>query len=291
VRPQSQLSRIDELSLLVHPRDGHPKLFAMVEAYLDESGIHGDATVCVVAGYFGLRNHWNHFETAWRKVLHRFNFQLADFHAKDQIKSGAHRPMLLELARTISKFQIFPVSMTIAVNDFKSLPAAERKWLTGGSFSDGKLVSSGAPSKPYFLPFQLALMRVTEYTKAGSKAHIFCGLDRSFSGYAQTLFAKIKTDPPRAYSEWTSKYRLGDILFPMASETPELQAADLFAHLTYIHMRERDSLRNTQAKPSEMLRLCVKNQRSQMDNGCMDKACILSTFDKAYRLKLKRESA
>ena len=262
----------------------------MLEAYLDESGIHGDATVCVVAGYFARRNHWKHFESAWRKVLHRFNFQLADFHAKDQMKSIAQRPMLLELAKTISKFQIFPVSMTIAVDDFKSFPAAERKWLTGGSFSEGKLVSSGAPSKPYFLPFQLALMRITEYARAGSKAHIFCGLDRTFAGYAQTLFAKIKTDPPRAYSEWTSRPRLGDIAFPMASETPELQAADFFAYLTYIHMRERGSLRDTQARPSEMLRLCVKNQRSQRDNACMDKACILSTFDKAYQLQIKRSA-
>jgi hypothetical protein len=45
--------KIDEIAAFVHPRDGHPKLFIMLEAYLDESGIHDGAPVCIVAGYFG----------------------------------------------------------------------------------------------------------------------------------------------------------------------------------------------------------------------------------------------
>jgi hypothetical protein len=289
---KSQLSKIDELARLVHPHNGHRKLFAMIEAYIDESGIHGDATVCVVAGYFGRRNHWNHFESAWRKVLHRFDFELADFHAKDQIKLQKCRPMLLELARTISKYQIYPVSMILAVDDFMSFSREIRCWLTGGSFRDGKLTRSGAPSKPYFVPFQLLAQRVTDYAKPGTKAHFFCGLDRQFSEYARALFAKIKTEPPRPWSEWESKSRLGDIAFPMASETPELQASDLFAHLTYLHMLERinqkKSLRDHSLRPTGMLALCLKNSRSQRDNACMDRGCIIATFEKARQLQLKR---
>jgi hypothetical protein len=266
----------------------------MIEAYIDESGIHGDATVCVVAGYFGRRSHWNYFGSAWRKVLHRFNFQLADFHAKDQVKQEKHRPMLLELAKTISKYQIYPVSMILAVEDFKSFSTEERRWLTGGSFREGKVVSTGAPSKPYFVPFQLLLQRITDYAKAGSKAHFFCGLDRKFSEYARALFAKIKTDPHRPDTEWPSKSRLGEIAFPMASETPELQAADLFAHCTYLHMLERmkqkKTLRDSSLKPAGMLALCLKNSRSQRDNACMDKSCIIATFEKARQLALKRNA-
>ena len=265
----------------------------MLEAYIDESGIHGDATVCVVAGYFGRRNHWNHFESAWRKALHRFNFQLAEFHAKDLIKQTKHRPMLLELAKTISKYQIYPVSMILVVDDFKSFPHDLKCWLTGASFRKGKQFS-GAPSKPYFVPFQLLIQRVTDYAKIGSRAHFFCGLDRHFSEYARALFAKIKTDPPRPHSNWTSKSRLGDVVFPMASETPGLQAADLFAHLSYLHMLERmkqeKTLRHSKLKPLTMLALCLKNSRSQRDNAAMDRDCIIETFKLVHELSIKRET-
>jgi hypothetical protein len=291
VRPKSQPSKIDELALLVHPRNGHRKIFAMIEAYIDESGIHGDATVCVVAGYFGRRNHWNHFESAWRKVLHRFDFLLADFHAKDQIKSTKHAPMLLELAKTIGKFQVYPVSMTLVVDDFKLFSQERKRWLTGASFHRGKLVTSGAPSKPYFVPFQLLIQRVTDYAKVGTKAHFFCGLDRQFSEYARALFAKIKSDPPRPGSEWISKPRVGDIAFPMASETPELQAADLLAHLTYLHMAERSEANNWSAKPSGLLALCLRNTRSWTnDHAYQDKKALVATFEKARQLTEKRRN-
>jgi Protein of unknown function (DUF3800) len=263
-------------------------VFAVIEAYIDESGIHDDATVCVVAGYFGRRNHWNHFESAWRKVMHRFDFPLADFHAKDQIKLPRHRPILLELAKTIGKYQIYPVSMSIVVDDFKSFPQELRRWLTGASFRKGKLVRSGAPSKPYFVPFQLLVARVTDYAKVGSKAHFFCGLDRPFAEYAQALFAQIKTTQPRPDSEWTSKSRLGDISFPMASETPELQAADLLAHLTYLHMVERNRLNDWGVKPGGLLALCLHNSRSQRDHAYQNRKAIMETFEKARRLQLKR---
>ncbi len=277
-------SQIDEFAARVHPRDGHRKLFAMIEAYIDESGIHGDATVCVVAGYFGRRNHWKHLDTAWRKVLHRHECPLADFHAKKQIKQEKYKPMLLELARTISKYQIYPVSMIIAVTDFNAFSLEQRRWLTGGSFRKGELVSSGAPSKPYFAPFQIVLQRVTEYARPGTKAHFFCGLNSQFADFALALFRKIKTDPPRPHSTWTAKSRLGNIDFPLASETPALQAADLFAHLTYLHMLDRmkhSSLKNSAWKMSEMLELCLKNRRSQNDNACQDRDAIIATFEKA----------
>lgn len=53
---KSQHCKINDLSDLVHPRDGHRKIFAMIDAYLDESGIHDKAAICVIAGYFGGRS-------------------------------------------------------------------------------------------------------------------------------------------------------------------------------------------------------------------------------------------
>ena len=260
------------LLLLVSSSRTQPQISIMMKAYLDESGIHGGAAICVVAGYFGRANHWRHFEAAWKDVLCKFGFQLEDFHAKNWIKSRTKRPLLIELAKTIGKYPIYPVSMGIAVEDFNTFTYQQRRWLTGATARSGKLVTTGCPTKSYFVPFQLCLMRVTSYVKPGSKAHFFFGLDRHFGGYAGALFAQakmnIKNNPQ---SEWRHKNTLGNIAFPMASKTPELQAADLLAYLTYLHMTERIKAEEGPKEPKGLLTLCLQNTRSQNDHGFQQK--------------------
>jgi hypothetical protein len=55
----------------------------MLDAYLDESGIHGGATVGVIAGYIGGRGQFKKMEEEWRKALSDFDVPLEEFHAKD----------------------------------------------------------------------------------------------------------------------------------------------------------------------------------------------------------------
>ena len=89
---RSQL-KLDELMRLVHPSDGHPEVFAMIDAYLDESGIHAGATVCVIAGYFGGPGQMRKLERSWSRALREFSFEMADFHAKEPLKySPVHSP-------------------------------------------------------------------------------------------------------------------------------------------------------------------------------------------------------
>ena len=254
----------------------------MMEAYIDESGIHGGAPVCVVAGYFGRGNHWKHFESAWTHTLNKFGYRLEDFHAKDWLGSRAKRPLLIELSEAISRYSIYPVSMGIVVDDFNSFTLNQRRWLTGATARRGKLVTSGCPTKPYFVPFQLCLMRFTEYVKPGGRAHFFFGLDRTFGEYAGALFRQAKAKAKdTSHSEWKKKDRLGDIAFPMASETPELQAADLLAYLTYLHLRERIRFNKGPVKPSGLLATCLKNTRHHDDHGFQDKSCLFETLKKA----------
>src|SRR5271165_431549 len=80
---KSQAFRIDEFSAMVHPRDGHQKILAMLDAYLDESGIHDGAAICAIAGYFGGRGQWRKFESDWKCLLHNFGVPMGKFHAKD----------------------------------------------------------------------------------------------------------------------------------------------------------------------------------------------------------------
>jgi hypothetical protein len=88
--------KIDELALIVHPRNPHRKIFVMLEAYLDESGIHDGAKVCMVAGYFGGRSQLRKLERKWKSVLEDFAFPMKDFHAKELVDSRKHQPMLME---------------------------------------------------------------------------------------------------------------------------------------------------------------------------------------------------
>lgn len=261
----------------------------MIEAYIDESGIHQGSTACVIAGYFGRTSHWRHFDGAWLDVLSKYDFPLERFHAQEQVKQERHRPMLLELAHTVSRYTIYPVSMGLVVDDFDEFSLEAKRWLTGGS----KHGASGAPSKPYFLPFQLLLMKVCDYAEAaGSKAHFFFGLNAEFSQYAKALFAHIKeTRLENPASLWRSKHRLGDIAFRLAKETPAMQAADLLAHLSWQRMRECAATNEWDIPASELLALCLKNTRSPRDHGYQNGNAMLATFDNAAKLSNLRKAS
>jgi len=257
----------------------------MIEAYLDESGIHDGAAICVIAGYFGGRGRLGKLETAWKAVLKQFKFPMSDFHAKDLLKSHRHQPMLKALARTIGEHsKVHPVTYGIVVDDFNTFSLKQRMWFTGATLNEtyGKLVTSGCPNKPYFVPFQNCLHRVSDYAPVGGKAHFLFGLDRPFAEYARSLFAQIKLV---AYplSEWQSKDRLGDPAFPLAAETAQLQAADLLVHLSYLHMGERYKYNDWDVTPpSGLLLECLRNTQSGSDHALQTKKHLSEILERTY---------
>jgi hypothetical protein len=255
----------------------------MLEAYLDESGIHDGAEICMIAGYFGRQNHWGRFERDWKGVLAKFGFALKDFHAKNLINSRRQQPMLQELGDAIARHKIYPLSAGVIVPDFNSLTLPQRKFCTGATLRNGKLVGTGSPTKPYFLPFQLCLMKVTDDTPPGGKAHCFFGLDRPFAEYARIMFAKIKNAPYT--SMWKTKNRLGDPSFPQAKETPELQAADLLVHLSYKRALECHETNNWRLPVRGVLASCLRNTKNMREYHVMqNKACLLQTFKNSVTL-------
>ncbi len=264
----------------MHPRDGHPKLFAMIDAYLDESGIHDGAAICVIGGFFGGSKQWGQLEKEWPKVLARYGVQLHEFHAKDMLKAQRHQPMLKDLTSLIARFnKIRPVSFGVVVEDFNSLSLIQRKFLTGAIVRDRKLISTGSPNKPYFVPFQNCIKCVCEYAPIGGKAHFFFGLDKPFAGYATEMFKQTK-EVPVPGSDWKTKNRLGDPAFPLAAETPQLQAADLFVHLSYLFFLERRAASAAKRKPkvSSLYRECLRNTAAMEDHGYQDRRCLEETL-------------
>ena len=159
----------------------------MLEAYFDESGIHDRASICVIAGYWALTSQWRWFEKKWRTTLQEFKFPLEDFHAVDLARSRDHKPMLERLAQVISIYPLHPVTVGIIVDDFNAFSLRQRTFMTGATLvgTTGKFSTSGAPTKPYFVPFGYCLRRVTDRTKPGRKANFFFGLDRPMAKYAK----------------------------------------------------------------------------------------------------------
>lgn len=284
---RSQASCIDEFAALVHPRDGHPKLFAMIEAYIDESGIHDGAKVCIVAGYFGGRGQWRRFEQKWRRLLKHHGIEMSEFHAKDFLKKTRHEPFLKAAAKLIRSCEkLHPMGVGVFVDDFLSFSPEERMWMTGADVTEaGLLSSSGSPRKPYFLPFQFCIQIACDYTPVGGRAHFFMGIDRAYAGWATDLFAQMQRGDPRDWKE-----RIGTIAFPLAKETPQLQAADLLVHLTYKHILAAADCTTAPLPP--LLADCLHNRIQNQDFFVQDREHLETMFQQAVEFsRLRRLSA
>lgn len=260
----------------------------MIEAYLDESGIHDKSEFCVIAGYIGGRGQIKKLERAWKEVLAEYHFPMAEFHAKDLIKSSKYRPMLARLASVAGGHaKIHPVSYGLVVRDFNSFSLKQRRFLTGATLDhrSKRLVSTGCPSKPYFVPFQNVVKLVTDFAPVGSKAHFHFGIDRTFAEYAKALFHQILKQPARAHrpwSSWKSRDRLGGVLFPRASETAPLQAADLLVHLTYLHLLECTANQRFH-EPNGLLQKCLLNLRTREDHQYQDRKSLESVLEQTRK--------
>ncbi len=283
------MNKTDELLGSVHPRDGHPKIMAVIDGYLDESGIHAGAKVCVVAGYWGDRNHWKKFAQKWKSVLESFGVPY--FHSREfwspklNAKSfyfgwtnGRRREFLAALVETIEKHKIHPVISAISVEDFFRYNERQRRFLTGAALKpSGKLSGTGSPNKPYFMPFFLCVDSIAGYAPKHGKAHFFCGLDRSFGKYAVELLRQAKIHPETRHRE-----KMGDLTLPEASSTPHLQAADLLAYSGYQY--GGDLLNDENVRPPKLLRKCLKRLKNrQEDNAWINRESIEGSFSEVLQ--------
>lgn len=262
---QSQ-SVTDELCALVHPRSAHPKVLIMLDAYFDESGIHAGASVVIVAGYYASPESWKQFESAWQSVLD--SERIDEFHAKFFFggskgyrawRRDRREEFLNGLLDAVSGSGIRPVGAALVVSDWKRLEPDHRRFMTGGKYSPrkSKFLTSGAPNKPYFVPFQDCIARIATLCEEEEKAHYFFSLNKQFCGYALDVFELIKTHP------MPFEKHLGGISFYTPKEAVHLQAADLLCYLLqeFLPIRLKDS---TAPMPSTLQR-AIQNKRSIRD--------------------------
>lgn len=240
----------------VHPLTGRSKFLSVLQAYFDESGVHADSPILVVAGYVGGLGQWRKFEKLWRKALDRHC--VGEFHAqrfwsrdptgrrvdiyRDWSDLQADR-FLCELLKALQKTKVYPLTSSLVIEDWNHLSKEQRDFLTGGEYSEGRRSSPGAPNKPFFAPFQVCVTDAAEYCGEGGKVHFVFDQSAHIAGYALELYSRLQDMNLKV------SHRLGDILFSGSHEAAPLQAADLLAHLTFRHLSQENGAGNAPMDP------------------------------------------
>ena len=217
-------------------------------AYADESGIQVDSEYCCVLGYVGSPRQWKLFRRDWRSVLGA----VPEFHAKDFFQRASWqsedspyhnwsekkaRRFLNGLLGAIDRNDIRPIGFAYKIADFMALDLDERRRLTGAirktrtrvfqgkpEVTD-KLISSGAPSEPYFLGFHYLITEALKASPRGATINYVFDRRKTREALAFLIFQGI-----REHSEDTTSNRLGLLSFGDSDKYEPLQAADLYAY-------------------------------------------------------------
>ena len=231
----------------------------------DESGIHGSAKVCIVAGYIGSVKQWCWFETDWEAILRRFDVR--DFHSKEFFafdpegrRAGHYRRLsdpsvkcrygdwtdekcdefVGALLDVIERRNVLPLGAMIQTADFWALRYGERRFLTGGNLDGNRWLSSGAPTKPYFLLFQHCLVEAGQRTKSGKRTLFIFDQQKQYESRALETFNESYAGLIVARNPIVR--RLVGLVFHERSDAPGLQAADLYVHCWHRYATQEDQL-------------------------------------------------
>lgn len=212
------------------------KVFAMLMAYMDDSGTHDDSPNCVVAGYWGGKNEWRRFERAWNGVLHREGIE--EFKANEfwpRMKGGERlkpyqgwsddrsRAFIIDLLKIIHSSKIYPFGCGVLGVEWEAQPLTFRELIT--------LADSPKKAKSFLVPFQRNIYRAVSYCHPGvtmyfvfdddrKKPHVKSGILRCYDA--------IKGGAIEDKSELA--VHLGSIEFEDSKKAAPLQAADLLAY-------------------------------------------------------------
>lgn len=223
---------------------GSAKVFAMLWAYMDDSGSHDRSHNCVVAGYWGGVNRWKKFERAWKAILLRERVE--EFKANEfwpTIKGKHVGPyedwsedrrayFIRDLLVTIVESGIVPFGCGVLGAEWNAQPLNLREIIT--------LADSPKKAKSLLIPFQRNVYRAASYCKPGVRmnfvfdhsatAHVVSGLERCYAGIkGQAIELK---DP--------IKDNLGAFSTDDSKIAVPLQAADLLAYEMHRFAKQKE---------------------------------------------------
>jgi hypothetical protein len=229
----------------------------MIRTFLDESGIHDEARICVIAGFVGSARQWERFERRWAAIgedAKSPGFHSKSFFAKDP--NGQRVPpyrgwtedralsLINGVVKAISQTDVHPIVAGVNVEAFRQYTEKERRVLTGAALSALGLKGTGCPTKPYFLVFQDIIFQALDRLKRLDwKVDFVFDQQTVFEGFALELYGQLNADDDK----WSR--RMGDISFRSRTNVPQLQAADLLAYCWYQLSSDRTARKRAYIKP------------------------------------------
>jgi len=238
----------------------------------DESGIHDGASICVLSGYIGSLKQWCWFEDAWDEVLDKYD--VLDFHSKEffaviEGKRVGHyyrrskrnerlnysdwsdeqtAKFLDELLDIIDSRNVSPVGASVEVPAFWALSYGERRFVTGGHFHGEKFITSGAPTKPYFLMFDHCLVDSANKTKEGKRIVFVFDQQKQYESRAIEQFGESVRLLDKPMAE-----KFGGVMFQPRIDAPGLQAADLYTHCWHRYQTDRKTVGELRLRALDVL--------------------------------------
>ena len=221
-----------------------------------------------MAGYVTSFSQRHNFNRLWTSILdlHEVNeFHSTDFFHLRRGRSASnpyhgwtsdHRTEFMnDLVEAIGACSLVPFGGAVEMSAFDKLTYEQRRYFTGGYLetswsgskakdSEGsrltmrrKFTSSGAPSRPYVMAFNLFLEGSLDQVPEGTIVHIILDRQPSLEGYITEYFS----------SSWSSLFlpgetRLASLGFRDSHAEPTLQAADLFAYVQARRLEARETI-------------------------------------------------
>lgn len=221
--------------MLSHPlgQTESGKVFAMLQAYMDDSGTHIGSHNCVVAGYWAGVNEWRRFERQWNRVLKRegiVEFKANEFWLRlpGNVRVGPykgwtderHAKFINDLLSVISDAKITPFGCGVLGAEWSAQPADLKSLYTSASCE--------RHAKSMLLPFQRNIYRAASYCLPGVTMHFV--FDESTEAHVKSAITNCYSNLKMQAAGDRLRSHLGEITFADSDQAAPLQAADLLAY-------------------------------------------------------------
>ena len=198
-----------------------------IAAYFDESGIHLDSTVIVVAGILATTKQWVRFDRQWRKILAKENIKI--FHMTDFLSSQGEfkgwikdrkGPFIDKLTDAIRMHSRFYFVHAVRRSEFDA-------------------VKVGYPTvniSAYQLCCEQCMTGISHWARKSAKpvsVAVYFEQGNKIMSETIKLFQKV---PDSEFLR--NKYRINQMTFARKDEQVGLQAADMLAHGIYTYHRK-----------------------------------------------------
>ncbi len=246
--------------------------------YTDESGTHGNAAYCVVAGYRGTPGQWGKFESEWRGVL-AANGVVGAFHADpfwnrkrwtrdepnqfsrwDDAKAAR---LMSGLINVIRGRRIHAIGGGVPVQAFNALRYGERcllvSYVPPHLIPERKLIKVKNP-EPYMLAYSMTVIGALGDVSDSTELHFGIARHQQYGPRAEEHWWMLK-EAFTVYGDAEAK-KLRNITQCEPENEPAIQAADLLAYLWYRSMQvggdknltpaERDAAKATRLKNNHL---------------------------------------